>query len=96
VSGWHTQRVPKFTIRINVWLTSEMADELDDWRRVHQNPPTRPEALRQLAEAGLQVFSPETIRALEAWAATQNDAPAWPEAARRLLAKALRDEAEKG
>jgi hypothetical protein len=82
--------VPKYDIRLSVWLTTAMAADVDDWRRVHPAPPTRPEAIRQLAEAGLHVFSPEMIDSLDRWARDQPDNPDWPEAARRLLIEVLR------
>ncbi len=85
--------VPKFDLRCNVHITAEMAEKLDEWRRNRKRLPTRPEALRELADAGLTVFPAERIRALEAWAARQPDKPDWAEAAARLLDKALKDEA---
>ena len=79
----------KYDVRITVWVTEAMAKAMDQWQRDRRVLMTRPEAMRQLAEAALVAFTPEMIQALTAWAASQPDQPDWPEAARRLLVQAL-------
>jgi hypothetical protein len=40
---------------VGVRVQSEMAKQLDDWRRKQDDLPGRPEAIRRLVELGLKI-----------------------------------------
>jgi hypothetical protein len=41
---------------VNVRLTRDALERVDDWRRAQADVPTRPEAIRRLVEKGLTVI----------------------------------------
>jgi hypothetical protein len=48
------KRAPMTGDLVGVRVQSEMAKELDDWRRKQSDLPGRPEAIRRLVELGLK------------------------------------------
>jgi hypothetical protein len=49
----YQREMPSFSVRIDLRVTLEQAAEIDRWRRLQDDLPTRQEAVRRLVQASL-------------------------------------------
>lgn len=47
-------------VRLNLWLYDDFVRRLDRWRRTHENPPSRNQALKAAAELGMTELERKT------------------------------------